>query len=42
MIDGQFWVLNTDDKIQLVDGTAHAKEHTGPTPEQSESSVDIA
>jgi len=42
MIDGQPWVLNTDGKIQLTGGEPHAKYNSGPTPEQSESSVDIA
>lgn len=42
MIDGKPWVLNTDGKIQLVEGKPHPKYDSGPTPEQSESSVDIA
>jgi len=42
MIDGVFWVLNTDDKIQLVDGVPHAKYDSGPTPEQSEITIYVA
>jgi len=41
-IEGEFWILNTDGKIPLIDGGPHAKYNSGPTPEQSESSVDIA
>jgi hypothetical protein len=42
MINGQPWVLNTDGKIQLTCGEPNPKYDSGPTPEQSESSVDIA
>jgi len=42
ILKGELWVLNTDGKIQLTCGEPKPKYDSGPTPEQSESSVDIA
>jgi hypothetical protein len=42
LLKGKPFVLNTEGKVQLVCGEVNPKYDSGPTPEQSESSVDIA
>ena len=41
-LSGELWILNTDGKIPLAAGIPVPKYDSGPTPEQSESTVDIA